>query len=179
MALRTCPSVLLSCSLSFSAITLHVLSINFINVPGKRSMSSGHSDCGESSFFFSSVVLTYASLFPTVIAPQRDSTKFYSGRLRVPRGTAPYPFKQCFWKVPLPYTLRNVTRFKHLAQLFEGRLALNPGLNFTRVSLSCVQSVFLHKFLCYFLSFQSSTCRQKELKRKCSLSFQIWIQISH
>ena len=29
------------------------------------------------------------------------------------------------------------------AQLFEGRLALNPGLNLTRVSLSCVQKPFL------------------------------------
>ena len=29
------------------------------------------------------------------------------------------------------------------AQMFEGRLALNPGLNLTRVSLSCVQKHFL------------------------------------
>ena len=29
------------------------------------------------------------------------------------------------------------------AQLFEGRLALNLGLNLTRVSLSCVQKHFL------------------------------------
>ena len=29
------------------------------------------------------------------------------------------------------------------AQLFEGLLALNPGLNLTRVSLSCVQKHFL------------------------------------
>ena len=29
------------------------------------------------------------------------------------------------------------------AQLFEGRLALNPGLNLTRVSFSCVQKYFL------------------------------------
>ena len=29
------------------------------------------------------------------------------------------------------------------AQLFEGRLALNPGLNLTLVSLSCVQKHFL------------------------------------
>ena len=29
------------------------------------------------------------------------------------------------------------------AQLFEGRLALNPGLNLTRASLSCVQKHFL------------------------------------
>ena len=28
-------------------------------------------------------------------------------------------------------------------QLFEGLLALNPGLNLTRVSLSCVQKHFL------------------------------------
>ena len=29
------------------------------------------------------------------------------------------------------------------AQLFEGRLALNPGLNLTLVSFSCVQKQFL------------------------------------
>ena len=29
------------------------------------------------------------------------------------------------------------------AQLFDGRLALNPGLNLTQVSLSCVQKHFL------------------------------------
>ena len=29
------------------------------------------------------------------------------------------------------------------AQLFEGRLALNPGLNLTQVSFSCVQKHFL------------------------------------
>ena len=29
------------------------------------------------------------------------------------------------------------------AQLFEGRLALNPGLNLTLVSFSCVQKHFL------------------------------------
>ena len=29
------------------------------------------------------------------------------------------------------------------AQLFEGRLALNPGLNLTRVSFSCVLKHFL------------------------------------
>ena len=29
------------------------------------------------------------------------------------------------------------------AQLFKGRLALNPGLNLTRVSFSCVQKHFL------------------------------------
>ena len=32
------------------------------------------------------------------------------------------------------------------AQLFEGRLALNPGLNLTRVSFSCVQKYFLRQF---------------------------------
>ena len=32
---------------------------------------------------------------------------------------------------------------KTRAQLFEGRLALNPGLNLTWVSFSCVQKHFL------------------------------------
>jgi len=34
-------------------------------------------------------------------------------------------------------------QMKTWAQLFEGRLALNPGLNLTRVSFSCVQKLFL------------------------------------
>ena len=33
----------------------------------------------------------------------------------------------------------SVISFNTRAQLFEGRLELNPGLNLTRVSLSCVQ----------------------------------------
>ena len=47
------------------------------------------------------------------------------------------------------------------------------------VSLFHILATGLHNFLCYFWSFQSSNCRQKELKLKCFLSFQIWIQISH
>ena len=38
--------------------------------------------------------------------------------------------------------LQGVTR-DYRAQLFEGRLALNPGLNLTLVSFSCVQKHFL------------------------------------
>ena len=37
------------------------------------------------------------------------------------------------------------------AQLFEGRLAFNLGLNLTRVSLSCVQKHFLGQFSLLFL----------------------------
>ena len=37
------------------------------------------------------------------------------------------------------------------AQLFEGRLVLNLGLNLTRVSLSCVQKHFLGQFSLLFL----------------------------
>ena len=37
------------------------------------------------------------------------------------------------------------------AQLFEGRLALNPGLNLTRVSFSCVHKHFLRYFSLLFL----------------------------
>ena len=37
------------------------------------------------------------------------------------------------------------------AQLFEGRLALNAGLNLTRVSFSCVQKHFLGQFSVLFL----------------------------
>ena len=44
---------------------------------------------------------------------------------------------------------------------------LTRGLNLMRVSFSCVQKHFLGQFLYYFYSFQSSTCRQKELKLEC------------
>ena len=37
------------------------------------------------------------------------------------------------------------------AQLFEGRLALNPGLKLTQVSFSCVQKHFVGKFSLLFL----------------------------
>ena len=37
------------------------------------------------------------------------------------------------------------------SQLFEGRLALNPGLNSTLVSLSCVQKYFLGEFSLLYL----------------------------
>ena len=39
------------------------------------------------------------------------------------------------------------------AQLFEGRLALNPGLNVTQVSFSLISTfkrIFSDNFLCYF-----------------------------
>ena len=37
------------------------------------------------------------------------------------------------------------------AQLFEGRLALNPGLNLTQLSFSFVRKHFLRKFSLLFL----------------------------
>jgi len=60
------------------------------------------------------------------------------------------------------------------AQLFEGRLALNPWFPFL-----VFKSILSDNFLCYFKSFQSSICGQKELKLKCFLNFKILIQISH
>ena len=51
---------------------------------------------------------------------------------------------------------RNNTRMSSLgAQLFEGRLALNPGLNLTQVSLSFVQKHFLGQFSLLFLRASS------------------------
>ena len=41
------------------------------------------------------------------------------------------------------------------AQLFEGRLALNPGLNLTQVSLSFAQKHFLGQFSLLFLRASS------------------------
>ena len=38
------------------------------------------------------------------------------------------------------------------------------------------KSIFADNFLCYFKSFQSSICRQKELKLKCFFNFKILIQ---
>ena len=59
----------------------------------------------------------------------------------------------------LPFSLLPLSSFLNLgptvimAQLFEGRLALNPGLNLTRVSLSCVQKHFLGLF--FFVIFRA------------------------
>ena len=39
--------------------------------------------------------------------------------------------------------IRDAAHLNVRAQLFEGRLALNPGLNLTRVSISFVQKHFL------------------------------------
>ena len=61
-------------------------------------------------------------------------------------------------------------------QLFEGRLALNPGLNLNQVSFSCVQKL---KFSLVFLELPIINLQTKKLKLKCFLSFQILIQISH
>ena len=46
---------------------------------------------------------------------------------------------------------KDINNFR--AQLFEGRLALNPGLNVTRVSFSLISTfkrIFSDNFLCYF-----------------------------
>ena len=37
-----------------------------------------------------------------------------------------------------------------MAQLFEGRLALNPGLNLTRFLSHLFKRIFSDNFLCYF-----------------------------
>ena len=65
--------------------------------------------------------------------------------------------------------------FNPWAQLFRGQLpvALNPGLNLTWVSFFFCSKVFSWIIFCYFQGFQSSTYRQKELKLRCFLSFQI------
>ena len=60
-------------------------------------------------------------------------------------------------------------------QLFEGRLALNPGLNLNWFLFLLFNSIFSDNFLCYFENFQSSSCRLKEITLKCFLSFQILI----
>ena len=64
-------------------------------------------------------------------------------------------------------------------------LQLKADERLTRVSFSFVQKHFhriilrMISVLFNFQSFQSSTCRQKEFKVKCSLGFHIWIQISY
>ena len=49
------------------------------------------------------------------------------------------------------------------AQLFEGRLALNPGLNLTRILFLLFKRFSWIIFPVIFKSIQSSTCCQKEL----------------
>ena len=56
------------------------------------------------------------------------------------------------WSESLSFTLLSPICFYTKAQLFEGRLALNPGLNLlTRVSFSIVQKHFLGQFSLLFL----------------------------
>ena len=45
------------------------------------------------------------------------------------------------WAKSLPLILKISSTYR--TQLFEGRLALDPGLNLTRISFSCVQKHFL------------------------------------
>ena len=58
------------------------------------------------------------------------------------------------------------------AQLFEGRLALNAGLNLTRVSFSCVQKHFLGQFSVLFLELPVINLQTKRIKTEmlCKLS---------
>ena len=51
------------------------------------------------------------------------------------------------------------------AQLFEGRLALNPGLNLTRVSFSFVQNHFLGQFSVIFIEHRISNLLTKRIKQ--------------
>ena len=50
------------------------------------------------------------------------------------------------------------------AQLFDGRLAFNLGLNLTRVSLSCVQKHFLGQFSLLFLELPIINLLTKRIK---------------
>ena len=68
---------------------------------------------------------------------------------------------------------------KPWAQLFEGRLALNPGLNLTWVSLSFVKKHFLRQFSLIFIEHRIINLLTKELNWIYFISFHIWIQILH
>ena len=57
------------------------------------------------------------------------------------------------------------------AQLFEGRLALNPGLNLTRVSFSFVQKHFLGQFSLIFIEHRIINLLTKIIK--LNLFFQL------
>ena len=59
---------------------------------------------------------------------------------------------------------RTVRGFYSWAQLFEGRLALNPGLNLTRVSFSFVQKHFLGQFSLIFIEHRIINLLTKRIK---------------
>ena len=50
------------------------------------------------------------------------------------------------------------------AELFKGRLALNPGLNLTRVSFSFVQKHFLRQFSLTFIEHRIINLLTKRMK---------------
>ena len=67
-----------------------------------------------------------------------------------------------------PFLLRKFTivfvNLRNRAQLFEGRLALNPGLNFTWVSFSFVQKHFLGQFSLIFIEHRIINLLTKRIK---------------
>ena len=65
---------------------------------------------------------------------------------------------------PTPNVPRSNINIVTWAQLFEGRLALNPGLNLTRVSVSCVQKHFPGSFSLLFLELPFFNLQRKRIK---------------
>ena len=73
----------------------------------------------------------------------------------------------------------NVSYAYYRAQLlFEGRLALNPGLNLTRDSFSFVQKHFLGQFSLIFIEHRIINLLTKRIKLNLLLiiSFHIWFK---
>ena len=67
------------------------------------------------------------------------------------------------WKFIYVFRYDRVFQFIR-AQLFEGRLALNPGLNLTRVSFSFVQKHFLGQFFLIFIAHRIINLLTKRIK---------------
>ena len=107
------------------------------------------------NFFFPDT----ASVHTYLVNPQYESATFW---IRSPE----WKFLNTLWiqnRVDAKsgyFFIRRRNKIEPRAQLFKGRLALNPGF-FKFLEL---KSIFSDNFLCYFQSFQSSTFGQKRIK---------------
>ena len=92
----------------------------------------------------------------------KRAQKFHTDDASLPRSGS------CFWlaeaKIPRDPTSAGRRTIQFWAQLFEGRLALNPGLNLTRVSFSFVQKHFLGQFSLIFIEHRIINLLTKIIK---------------
>ena len=89
----------------------------------------------------------------------KRAQKFHTDDASLPRSGSSFD-----WLKQRSHVTRQVTGRSNWAQLFEGRLALNPGLNLARVSFSFVQKHFLGQFSLIFIEHRIINLLTKIIK---------------